>query len=121
MYDVNDLEPGHEYGFAVKASNAVGDSDALPTAKLIVAKDQFSKILIINCTEIFKSKLFVHYFIFFIFLAIPLPPGAPTVTDWSERHMDITWSEPLDDGNAAITSYHIEAKSKGSISISRNF
>ena len=51
--------------------------------------------------------------LFFYFLAIPLPPGAPTVTDWSERHMDITWSEPLDDGNAAITSYHIEAKSKG--------
>ena len=43
VYDVNDLEAGHEYGFAVKASNAVGDSDALPTAKLIMAKDQFCK------------------------------------------------------------------------------
>ena len=40
---MTDLEAGHEYGFAVKASNAVGDSDALPTAKLIMAKDQFSK------------------------------------------------------------------------------
>ena len=66
MYDVNDLEPGHEYGFAVKASNAVGDSDALPTAKLIVAKDQFSKILIINCTEIFKSIVCLLFY-FFIF------------------------------------------------------
>ena len=52
VYDVNDLEPGHEYGFAVKASNAVGDSDALPTAKLIVAKDQFSKMRSSN-TQVF--------------------------------------------------------------------
>ena len=27
--------------------------------------------------------------------------------------MDLEWSTPLDDGNAAITSYHIEAKEKG--------
>ena len=40
-YDFSDLEPGHEYGFAVKAANAVGESDPLPTAKLILAKDQF--------------------------------------------------------------------------------
>ena len=43
-----------------------------------------------------------------IFLAIPLPPGAPDVVDWSERHMDLKWQEPLDDGGAAVTSYHIE-------------
>jgi len=85
VYDVTDLEVGHEYGFAVKASNSVGDSDALPTAKLIMAKDQYT---------------------------IPLPPGAPNVVDWSERHMDIEWSVPLDDGGAPITAYHIEAKSK---------
>ena len=46
------------------------------------------------------------------FSAIPLPPGAPNVVDWSERHMDIEWSVPLDDGGAPITAYHIEAKSK---------
>ena len=45
-YDFSDLEAGHEYGFAVKTSNAVGDSDALPTAKLIIAKDQFSKLFL---------------------------------------------------------------------------
>ena len=43
-----------------------------------------------------------------IFLAIPLPPGAPDVVDWSERHMDLKWQEPLDDGGAPVTSYHIE-------------
>jgi len=85
-YDFSDLEAGQEYGFAVKSSNAVGDSDALPTAKLIMAKDQFT---------------------------IPLPPGAPDVVDWSERHMDLKWQEPLDDGGAAVTSYHIEAKIRG--------
>ena len=45
-----------------------------------------------------------------IFLAIPLPPGAPDVVDWSERHMDLKWQEPLDDGGAAVTSYHIEVQ-----------
>ena len=47
-----------------------------------------------------------------IFLAIPLPPGAPDVVDWSERHMDLKWQEPLDDGGAAVTSYHIEGNKK---------
>lgn len=27
--------------------------------------------------------------------------------------MDLSWSSPLDDGGAAITSYHIESKVKG--------
>ena len=41
--DVNDLETGREYAFAVKASNAEGESDALPTARTMIAKDAFSK------------------------------------------------------------------------------
>ena len=41
--EVNDLENGREYAFAVKAVNAEGESDALPTAKTMVAKDSFSK------------------------------------------------------------------------------
>ncbi len=45
--------------------------------------------------------------------AIPLPPSAPIVTDYSERHMDLQWNEPIDDGGANITAYHIEAKSRG--------
>ena len=57
MYDVTDLEVGHEYGFAVKASNSVGDSDALPTAKLIMAKDQYSKYFL--CLETKKKILFL--------------------------------------------------------------
>ena len=46
------------------------------------------------------------------FPAIPLPPMAPEVTDWSEHHMKLSWKEPIDDGGAAVTGYHVEAKSR---------
>ena len=67
MYDVTDLEVGHEYGFAVKASNSVGDSDALPTAKLIMAKDQYSKYFCLEkkyyfCTDKMEMRLIVPFF-----------------------------------------------------------
>ena len=29
--------------------------------------------------------------------------------------MDLKWQEPLDDGGAAVTSYHIEAKIRGEV------
>ena len=71
MYDVTDLEVGHEYGFAVKASNSVGDSDALPTAKLIMAKDQYSKYFFMSrnkkkyyffCTDFIEMRLISLFF-----------------------------------------------------------
>ena len=66
MYDVTDLEVGHEYGFAVKASNSVGDSDALPTAKLIMAKDQYSKYFCLKkyyfCTDFMEMRLISLFF-----------------------------------------------------------
>ncbi len=46
-----------------------------------------------------------------IFSAIPLAPGAPHVRDWSERHMDVEWKEPIDDGGMPITGYHVEVQS----------
>lgn len=45
MIDVNDLEPGMEYEFGVKAVNEVGESETLFAPKAIVAKDQYSKKL----------------------------------------------------------------------------
>merc|ERR1719412_2415488 len=84
--EINDLETGREYAFAVKAVNAEGESDALPTPKTMVAKDAFT---------------------------VPLPPSAPDVTDWSERHMNLKWKETLDDGGAPVTAYHVEAKARG--------
>ena len=52
-FEVNDLEVGREYAFAVRAVNSEGESDALPTPKTIVAKDAYSK-----CTS---HILFVEY------------------------------------------------------------
>ena len=61
-FDMGDLEPFREYDFRVKAVNAVGESDCIQVAKTVVAKDKFT---------------------------VPLPPGPPEITDWSERHMCI--------------------------------
>lgn len=84
---VNDLENGKEYGFRVHAMNDVGDSEALYTAKNILAKNQYSA---------------------------SLPPSAPEVVDGNERHMTIRWKAPIDDGGRPITGYHVEAKTMGS-------
>ena len=51
-----------------------------------------------------------HHIQKFEILAIPLAPGAPSVKDWSERHMALQWKEPIDDGGLPITGYHVEAK-----------
>jgi hypothetical protein len=67
--------------------NGVGEGDNLESLKSIVAKDAFG---------------------------VPLPPGAPEVTDWSEDHMDLEWTEPIDDGGSPITGYIIEKKKVGS-------
>ena len=83
--DVGDLEPGKEYEFRVRAYNPEGESDNLLTLKPIIAKDPFT---------------------------VPLPPSAPEVVDWSERHMDLEWKEPIDDGGSPITGYIIEKKSR---------
>lgn len=82
-FDIGDLENGREYAFAVVAFNEVGESDPLSSSKTIIAKDQFT---------------------------CPLAPGAPHISDWSERHMGLEWKEPLDDGGMPITGYHLEVK-----------
>lgn len=83
---VNDLECGREYEFRVYACNELGESDPLATAKRITAKNNYT---------------------------VSLPPSGPTVTAWNERSMTISWKEPIDDGGAPITGYHVEAKSTG--------
>ena len=55
--DVNDLETGREYAFAVKAVNAEGESDALPTAKTMLAKDAFSKLYFIIMFHMISGEL----------------------------------------------------------------
>jgi len=83
---VNDLEPGREYEFRVFAFNELGESEPLQTAKRITAKNSYT---------------------------VPLPPMAPEVVAWNERSITIQWKEPIDDGGAKITGYHIEARSTG--------
>ena len=56
--DVNDLETGREYAFAVKAVNAEGESDALPTAKTMLAKDAFSKLCFIIMCHIISGGFY---------------------------------------------------------------
>ena len=73
----NDLEPGKEYEFRVRAFNSEGESDNLKSLRPIIAKDPFT---------------------------VPLPPSAPEVVDWSENHMDLEWKEPIDDGGSPITA-----------------
>ena len=62
----NDLEPGKEYEFRVRAVNSEGESENLKSLKPIVAKDPFT---------------------------VPLPPSVPEVVDWSESHMALEWKD----------------------------
>ena len=39
-----------------------------------------------------------------------MSPNAPEVTDWSERHIDLEWNQPIDDGGSPIIGYHVEAR-----------
>ncbi len=86
--NVPDLEEGKQYEFRVKAVNAEGDSKYLQTLKPITAKDPYT---------------------------VPLPPSAPEIVDWSEKHMELEWKEPLDDGGSPITGYLVEKRSRSSM------
>lgn len=81
--DIDDLIPGHEYKFRVKAINKYGESDPLENTQPIIAKDPFD---------------------------IAGKPGTPEIVDWDKDHADLQWSPPLDDGGAAIEKYIIEKK-----------
>ena len=83
--EVNDLTPGHEYEFRVKAVNMEGESEPLVSMEPIVAKDPFT---------------------------VPGPPGIPEATDWDSHRIDLKWSMPLEDGGAAISHYIIEKRDK---------
>lgn len=83
---INDLDTGKEYDFRVLTSNEMGESDALQTARPIVAKNQYT---------------------------VSLPPSQPDVTEWNERAMTIKWNSPIDDGGMPITGYTVEARTTG--------
>lgn len=80
---VNDLKPGHEYKFRVRAVNRYGDSDALTTQRSMVAKNPFDE---------------------------PEKPGTPEIVDWDKDHADLEWAPPMSDGGAPIEKYIVEKK-----------
>uniref|UniRef100_A0AC34GPF1 Twitchin n=1 Tax=Panagrolaimus sp. ES5 TaxID=591445 RepID=A0AC34GPF1_9BILA len=81
--EVNDLQPGHEYKFRVKAVNKYGESDPLESSQPIVAKDPYDR----------ADR-----------------PGTPDIVDWDKDHADLKWTPPKDDGGAPVEKYIIEKK-----------
>ncbi|KAF0296563.1 Twitchin [Amphibalanus amphitrite] len=83
--EINNLTPGHEYKFRVKAVNAEGASEPLEGTESIIAKNPFDE---------------------------PGPPGNLKATDWDKDHVDLAWEPPKNDGGAPITGYLVEKKDK---------
>ena len=70
---VNDLEEGKEYEFRVFSENEVGESEPLSTARPIVAKNQYSKLIFTVSAVTFQLsiiKLKFQNFSQFIFRSI---------------------------------------------------
>lgn len=80
---IDDLIPGHEYNFRVRAVNKYGESDPLKACQPVIAKDPFD---------------------------IAGKPGTPELVDWNKDHVNLQWDPPKDDGGAAIEKYVIEKK-----------
>ncbi|XP_074598807.1 projectin protein bent isoform X2 [Brevipalpus obovatus] len=87
QFEVQNLEPGHEYKFRVKAINAEGESEPLETDHGTVAKNPYDT---------------------------PGAPGQPQVVDYDKHHVDLKWTAPTRDGGAPITGYVIERKAADS-------
>lgn len=85
-FNVENLTPGQEYKFRVKAVNPEGESEPLENETTVVAKNPYN------------------------------PPGAPEnaeVTDWDKEWMTVKWDPPLKDGGNPVQNYIVEKKEKG--------
>ncbi|KAF8375382.1 hypothetical protein PRIPAC_81811 [Pristionchus pacificus] len=80
---VDNLTPGHEYKFRVKAVSRYGDSDPFEGNKSIIAKDPFDTAN---------------------------NPGPPDIIDWDTDHTDLQWTPCSDDRAAPIEGYLMEYK-----------
>lgn len=81
---INNLMPGHEYKFRVRAVNKEGESDPLTTDTAILAKNPYDT---------------------------PGKVEKPELVDWDKDHVDLAW-KPADDGGSPIEEYIIEKKDK---------
>lgn len=80
---INDLTPGHEYKFRVKAVNRYGESDPLDAGEPIVAKDPFGSLV----------DRVVHRQVGDV-TDVADRPGTPDILDWDKDHVDIKWTPP---------------------------
>ncbi|KAL3252350.1 hypothetical protein MRX96_017669 [Rhipicephalus microplus] len=101
---VTGLIPGKQYQFRVKAVNAEGESEPLVTDGPTLAKNpirlDFSAYI-----KAFESQLEMLAY-------EPGKPGKPEIVDWDEKHVDLKWDAPKDDGGAPITGYVVEKKDR---------
>ncbi|CAK5074870.1 unnamed protein product [Meloidogyne enterolobii] len=81
--ELDNLTPGHEYRFRVKAVNKYGESDPLEAQKSVVAKDPFDT----------ADR-----------------PGTPDIVDWDKNWADLKWTPPTDDGGAPLEKYVVEKR-----------
>jgi len=84
-FDVSNLIEGHQYLFRVTALNDEGESEPLEADHPIVAKNPYE---------------------------VSSAPTDLVIADYDNKSCDLKWKEPDFDGNADITSYTIEMKSK---------
>lgn len=77
-FEVNDLTPGHEYKFRVRAVNKYGESDPLEAPKSILAKDPFDT----------ADR-----------------PGTPEIVDWDKDFADLKWTPPKDVSTFILNIY----------------
>ncbi|XP_047491377.1 twitchin-like isoform X5 [Penaeus chinensis] len=84
-FNVEGLEPGHQYKFRVTAVNDEGDSEPLEADQAILAKNPYD---------------------------VPSAPGRPEITDYDNKSVDLKWTVPESDGGAPIIKYIVQKKDK---------
>ncbi|MDE0090341.1 MAG: fibronectin type III domain-containing protein [Thaumarchaeota archaeon] len=64
----------------------------------------------------FHTGVIEPYSVKLVSMSAPSPPIKVSAKPVNDRHIEVTWSPPADDGNLAVTGYTVEAKKKGSSS-----
>jgi len=100
------VDTGRENSFHVYAQ--IGPASTPPSAPVSIRAIDSS--LHTGVIEPYPVKL--------VSLSEPSPPIKVSAKPVNDRHIEVTWSPPADDGNLDVTGYMVEAKKKGSSSFS---